>query len=250
MKTKRMYPKNYFDNQTNSVNKDSCFVIMPFAEKFNDVYKTFRNTLQSEKINLICVRGDDIHRPHILKAILDQILESEFVIADLTDLNANVFYELGLVHSVKEMEKVVIVAQDIKFVPFDLKQFRCILYENSKGGLIKLKEQLENTFSEASRNSYRIDLKENHTIFFKKKLVGKENNLYNFKIESPHIGHGSIKLIFHFNEFRIDKASDSIDSQFLFVSDDMPTQDLDVIPWTVSYVETQGNIGRISIDKK
>lgn len=225
-------------------------MIMPFAEKFNDVYETFKNTLQSEQINLICLRGDDIHRPHILQTILEQILESEFVIADLTDLNANVFYELGLVHSVKEMEKVVIVAQDIKFVPFDLKQFRCILYENSKDGLLKLKKQLEITFSEASRNTYRIDLKENHTIFFKKKLVGKENNLYNFQIESPHIGHGLIKLIFHFNEFRIDKPAENIDSQYLYVSEDMPIQDLDIIPWTVSYVETQGNTGRISIDKK
>lgn len=223
---------------------------MPFAEQFNKVYETFRNTLQSEKINLICLRGDEIHRPHILQTILDQILESEFVIADLTDLNANVFYELGLVHSVKEMEKVVIVAQDMKFVPFDLKQFRCILYENSEDGLLKLKEQLENTFSEASRNSYRIDLKENHTIFFEKKLVGKENNLYNFKIESPHIGQGLIKMIFHFNEYRIDKPADKIDSQFLFVSEEMPTRDLEVIPWTVSYVETKGNTGKISIDKK
>ncbi len=245
-----MYPKNYFDSQKRKIRKGSCFVIMPFAHKFNKVYEIFKNTLQSEKINLMCVRGDDVHRPHILQTILDQIIESEFIIADLTDLNANVFYELGLAHSVKEMGKVVMVAQDIKFVPFDLKQFRCILYEDSDEGLNELKDDLEKTFSEASRDSYRIDLKESQTIFFSKKIVGKENNLYNFKIESPHIGHGLIKLIFHFNEFRIDKPTEKIDPQLLYVSEDDPIKDLDIIPWNVSYVETKGNTGRISLDKK
>ncbi len=223
---------------------------MPFEKKFERVYDTFKNTLQSEEINLICVRGDDIHRPHILQTILDQIVESEFIIADLTDLNANVFYELGLVHAVKEMEKVIIVAQDINFVPFDLKQFRCLVYENSVEGLKKLNSELKDTFSEASRNSYRIVLRENHTVFFEKKLVGRENNLYNFKIEAPYIGHGLIKIIIHYNEFRIDRPADKIDSQFLFVSEDDPTKDLELVPWTVTYVNTIGNTGKISIDKK
>ncbi len=245
-----MYPKTYFAQSKGKIRKGTCFVIMPFSEKFDVVYSVFKNTLQSKNINLICNRGDDIHKPHILQTILDEILESEFIIADLTELNANVFYELGLVHSVKNIEKVVIVSQDVNFIPFDLKQFRCIIYKNSEIGLNELKNELEKTFSEASRNSYRIDLKENHEIFFEKKLVGRENNLYNFRIKSPYIGEGLIKLVFHFNEFRIDKPSENVDSEYFFVSNDEPIKKLVVIPWTVSFVETRGNIGRISLDKK
>ncbi|NIF03962.1 hypothetical protein F3J23_00795 [Chryseobacterium sp. Tr-659] len=245
-----MYPKNYFETKKSKINKGTCFLIMPFAEKFNKVYEAFKDSIQSEEINLICVRGDDIHTPHILQSILDQIMESEFIIADLTDLNANVFYELGLVHAIKDMEKVIIVSQDTKYIPFDLKQFRCLIYEDSKEGLNNLIDELKDTFSKVSRNSYRISLKENHTIFFEKKIVGKENNLYNFKIESPYIGHGLIKLIIHYNEFRIDKQSDQIPSQFLYVSEDEPIKDLEIIPWTVSFIETKDNTGKISIDKK
>jgi len=222
---------------------------MPFAEKFNKVYEIFTNTLQTSEINLICSRADDFYKPHILETILDKIWESEYIIADVTDSNANVFYELGLAHSIKDIDNVVIVVQDLNFVPFDLKQFRCIVYNDSEKGLSELKSNLEKTFSEASRNSYRINLKENHTVFFEKKIVGRDNNLYNFRIDCPHIGHGLIKIIFHFNEFRIDKPAKNIESEFLFVSEDFPTKKLKSIPWAVSYVETQGNAGRISIDK-
>lgn len=245
-----MYPKNYFEAKNFKIRRGTCFVIMPFAEKFDEVYLTFRDTLQSEKVNLICFRGDDIYEPHILESLLRKIIESEYIIVDLTDSNTNVFYELGLVHSVKEMSKVVIVSQDIDFIPFDLKQFRCIIYESSEEGLNKLKLDLEESFSEASRNSYRMSLKENYTISFNKKIVGKENNLYSFKIEVPYIGDGLIKLIFYFEEFRIDKPAEKIDSQFLFVSEEDSIKDLDIIPWTVSYVETKGNTGKISLDKK
>jgi hypothetical protein len=124
-----MYPKDYFHEKKGKAKKGGCFVIMPFASKFDSVYETFKSAVQSEEINLSCVRGDDLYQQHILQSILDQILESEFIIADLTDLNANVFYELGLVHAMKEMKKVVIVAQDTSFIPFDLKQFRCLIYE-------------------------------------------------------------------------------------------------------------------------
>ncbi|WP_157578177.1 hypothetical protein [Tenacibaculum ovolyticum] len=148
------------------------------------------------------------------------------------------------------MSKVVIVSQDVDFIPFDLKQFRCIIYESSEEGLDKLKLNLEEAFSEASRNSYRMSLKENYTIAFDKKIVGKENNLYSFKIEVPYIGYGLIKLIFSFEEFRIDKPAEKIESQFLFVSEDDRIKHLDIIPWTVLSVETKGNTGRISLDEK
>jgi hypothetical protein len=58
---------------------------------------------------------------------LDQIAKSKVLLADLTDKNPNVFYELGLSHAVSK--PVVFTAAKIDDVPFDLRHLRVIVYE-------------------------------------------------------------------------------------------------------------------------
>lgn len=247
-----IYPKDYFKQLNNRVNKATCFVLMPFDPKFKEIYDVIKGTLQSEELNIICNRADDFHQPHIIETILKNIVRSEFIIADLTESNANVFYELGLAHCVKDISKVIILTQDMKYVPFDLRQFRCIVYEQSISGAKVLKDELTKTFQEVSSNSFRLRVRENRKIPFGKKLVGRDNNLYEISIEVAHIGYGMVKMIFHFNQISIDKPPQKIESQFLFVSEeDFPTQYLENIPWTVSFVrimETEKE-AIISLDK-
>ena len=49
------------------------------------------------------------------------------LLADLTDRNANVFYELGLAHAVRK--PVVFTAPKVEDVPFDLRHLRVIIYD-------------------------------------------------------------------------------------------------------------------------
>ena len=49
------------------------------------------------------------------------------LLADLTDKNANVFYELGLAHAA--FKPVVFTTSKIEDVPFDLRHLRVIVYE-------------------------------------------------------------------------------------------------------------------------
>jgi hypothetical protein len=172
------YPKDYFKQLNRKINKATCFVLMPFDTKFNEIYDVIKGTLQSEELNIICNRADDFHQPHIIETILKNIVRSEFIVADLTGTNANVFYELGLAHCVKDIDKVIILTQDMKYVPLDLRQFRCIVYEQSITGSRLLRDELIKTFEEASRNSFRLRVKEHRIIPFGKKLVGYDNNLY------------------------------------------------------------------------
>lgn len=58
-----------------------------------------------------------------------QFASSQFVIADVTGRSPNVFYELGIAHTVKDF--CVILTQNIEDVPFDLRHLHCIIYENS-----------------------------------------------------------------------------------------------------------------------
>lgn len=222
---------------------------MPFDNKFREIYDIIKETLESEELNIVCYRADDFHQPHIIETILKNIIRAEYVIADLTESNANVFYELGLAHCIKDIDKVIILTQDMKYVPFDLRQFRCIVYEQSISGSKKLKEELVKTFNEASRNSFRLKIKENRTTPFNKKLVGKGNFLYEIRFEAPHVGYDAIKLIIHFTQCSINKPNLKLEPQFLYLSEDKRSERILNIPWTISLVKTSDKEAIISMDK-
>jgi hypothetical protein len=71
------------------------------------------------------------------------INSAAFVIADLTTRNGNVMYEVGLAHTVGK--PVVMLTQAIDDVPFDLRHYRCILYEYTPKGMRALEEKLAKT---------------------------------------------------------------------------------------------------------
>ncbi|MDH4099656.1 MAG: hypothetical protein OEV28_03690 [Nitrospirota bacterium] len=73
-------------------------------------------------------------------------MDAEILIADLTSRNANVFYELGLAHAVGN--KTIMTAQSIADVPFDIANFRVLLYEQSISGSRKLFSELDRAIKE------------------------------------------------------------------------------------------------------
>jgi hypothetical protein len=250
--TSTVYPKDYFNNGGKVINRASCFVLMPFSKKFDPVYFAIKDALTLEPLSIECKRADDFRKSHIIETILNGISAAEYIIADLTAANANVFYELGLTHSVKDIETVIIIAQNMKFVPFDLRQFRCIIYEQSVQGLTQLKTELEKTFSEVASHSFRLKISENELSRFSKRLVGKGNFLYDMEFESPYIGFDAIKLQIHFTQMAADKSRTQIESQFLFLSEAEPSKKIENLPWKVTLIKTneKEKNATISIDKE
>jgi HEAT repeat protein len=116
---------------------------MPFKPDLEEVYMTvIRPTVERDCI--ACVRADDIYGPNpIMADIWRSIRKSILVVADLTGRNPNVFYELGLAHSIQK--PVILLAQDIQDVPFDLKHLRVITYDNSARGRKRLETKLRRT---------------------------------------------------------------------------------------------------------
>ena len=104
-----MYPKAFFASKKIDQRDGKCFVIMPFAQSFDEVYETIREALESPDLNLHCRRADELEGGgHIMEDVLKQIGEAEIVIADLTGRNPNVFYELGIAQMIKDVEKVIL----------------------------------------------------------------------------------------------------------------------------------------------
>ena len=173
---------------------------MPFASKFDSVNVVLQKTLQSPELNIACRRADDIRSPNILETILVSIAKSEYVIADLTDCNPNVFYELGLAHCMKEADKVILLTQSMDFVPFDLRHLRCVVYKQSAPGFDALRNELIKTFEEVARDSFRFTVREGSRIAFGKKLVGHNRNLFELTFNIVHIGYAVVKMSIDFAE--------------------------------------------------
>jgi len=177
-----MHPKKFFDSATLKIENGTCFVIMPFADEFTEVYKTICKAVQDPSLNFICRRADDIRRGgNIMQDILESIGKSEFVVADLTGRNANVFYELGIVHTVKEVEKVIILLRENEEVPFDLTPFRNIKYSIEAEGAKGLKSKLITLINEVV-GPFRFQVEEGKTFIFPEKLIGTDDYLYDFKL--------------------------------------------------------------------
>lgn len=115
---------------------------VPFDEYYNDIYR-----VAIEESGLKPKRADSLFRPSpIIRDIWEYINHSKILIADITGLNSNVMYELGLAHAITK--PVIIISDSIDNVPFDLRYLRILIYENRKPKwaedlTIKIKKSIE-----------------------------------------------------------------------------------------------------------
>jgi hypothetical protein len=124
-----------------------AFVLMPFTDELTETYTTLiKPIVENNELGLVCKRADDIKSNRaIMQDIWKSICEARLIIADLTGLNPNVMYELGVAHTLGK-ETLIIYRKDenIKF-PFDLAHIRRIEYENTPVGGTKLVSELRTT---------------------------------------------------------------------------------------------------------
>jgi hypothetical protein len=83
------------------------------------------------------------------------------IIADMTDLNPNVMYELGLVDTVGKPVITLFQGDLSADLPFDLKHYRTRSYENKGGGADHIKNELpemvEDAIEEYRRRSKEVN---------------------------------------------------------------------------------------------
>jgi hypothetical protein len=129
----------FTDFFANAVRGDA-FVVMQFSG-FEELYTDVIEPLV-KKFNVRPYRADQVYGPgSILEDITRGIESAQFVIAEITPINANVFYEIGYAHALKK--RTILLAEQNTPLPFDLSGFRCLFYENSIGGKRKVEEGLK-----------------------------------------------------------------------------------------------------------
>lgn len=129
----------------NHANK-KCFVLMPFTDALKEIYtEVYKPCCDSN--GLYCWRVDEISRPgSISKDIIEGILDADVIIADLTNKNANVFYELGIAHA--SGNKTIMTSQSKVDVPFDIASYRILFYSHTLKGCEALRTALDSAIKE------------------------------------------------------------------------------------------------------
>src|SRR4026208_2482186 len=125
----------------------NVFIVRPFGNK---------NGIDFDKIETDLIRpamqqagltggttGEFLQQGNIRTEMFEQLLIADLVIADISIHNANVFYELGIRHALRDKRTFLIKSKqdnspDID-VPFDLKTDRYLSYDaNNPGGAVDL----------------------------------------------------------------------------------------------------------------
>jgi tetratricopeptide (TPR) repeat protein len=120
-----------------------CFVIMPFGRKADstgravDFDRIYGDIIAPavEAAGLAGIRADEEKGAGFIhKLMYERILLSEFAIADLTILNANVYYELGIRHAARPETTVLTMALGSP-LPFDVGPLRALPYALGADGV-------------------------------------------------------------------------------------------------------------------
>lgn len=115
---------------------------MPFAEPFDTLYREVIKPVAKE-LAFGINRVDEIQAPGIiLDDIQRQIAESHAVVAEVSSRNPNVFYELGFAHALGKPAVILVRRDDAASMPFDIRGYRAIFYDDSIGGKRKVENLL------------------------------------------------------------------------------------------------------------
>lgn len=118
--------------------KPFAFVLMPFSKAFQDAYEVAilpacaAAGAYAERVDQQIFSGS------IMERVYNQISKADLVIADMSERNANVFYEVGYAHALGRT--TILVTKNEDDIPFDLRQYPHIIYGDS---LSHLRTELE-----------------------------------------------------------------------------------------------------------
>jgi hypothetical protein len=126
-----------------------AFVVMPFADAFNDVYDAIRLSVEhaaaGEEVR--CFRLSELKSAgRITDRLVKELSEAAVCIADITGLNANVMWEVGYAMA---LGKPTLLISQVGFeLPFDLGDMHTVVYKRDD-----LAQTLRKPLAEAFRQT-------------------------------------------------------------------------------------------------
>lgn len=135
---------------TDNKEKGNVFVIMPFQDEFFESYEMLKKRFSDNFV--FSNAGEKDNQQNILADIIKPIFDADIILADLTGLNPNVMYELGIAHSLNK-KTIIITRDNLNTLPFDLKQYRAKEYTTHFARFDELLSYLNKNFNGAMDGS-------------------------------------------------------------------------------------------------
>jgi hypothetical protein len=117
----------------------TCFVVIGFGPKTDfrtgrviDLDKTYENLIKPvfDKLDIECFRAKEIKHSGIIDVpMYEWLLNADIVVADISTLNPNALYELGVRHALRPNTTVVISEDQLEY-PFDVNHTVIESYEH------------------------------------------------------------------------------------------------------------------------
>lgn len=147
----------------NMSEEKQCFVVCPIGDEGSPERKRSDTVLKHfiepacEEFGYKVIRVDKLHTvDKIDDTIIQYLRTSELVIADITDHNANVFYEFGYRQALK-LPLIPIIHEDGEKIPFDITTLRTIRYSND----IAKQDDVLNNLKESIRHFEDFEMPDN-----------------------------------------------------------------------------------------
>jgi len=129
---------------------------MPFLKDLKPVYDDhIRKPVQ--QMNLPVSRGDDFFTAKsVMSDIWNAINSCRIVIADCTGRNPNVFYEIGMAHTLGK--PVILISQNKDDIPFDIQYIRYLIYEFTPRGMSEFEKRLTSTIESELNDEFSYEM--------------------------------------------------------------------------------------------
>lgn len=117
------------------------FMVMPFKDKIREEVYRDHVAKRIMGLDLTIKRGDDFFSQNsIMQDIWGAINAADIIIADCTGRNPNVFYELGIAHTLGK--RTIMITENEDDIPFDLRHLRYVKYEFTPRGMSNFETDL------------------------------------------------------------------------------------------------------------
>jgi hypothetical protein len=127
---------------------------MPFDQEFKSIYDDLIKPALEDAGYEVSRADSLLDQQSIMRDIVQGIANADLIIADLSIVNANVFYELGLCHGLGK--PTVLIAQSMDEVPFDLRSYRVQVYDTRFDKIHELKQVLRDIGEKHKRRELKF----------------------------------------------------------------------------------------------
>lgn len=126
-----------------------CFVITPIGDEGSPTRRAIEGVIDAAVVPVMNDHGFTVEVAHrmvkagsITNQVIELLLSAELVVANLTDLNPNVMYELAVRHAARKPVITIVDRAVTSRLPFDVQDERTIFFTNDMLGVLDLREQL------------------------------------------------------------------------------------------------------------